>query len=203
MDRSPRNSVSPSSATVTPRRPAVRCSRARRPGADRGTDHARAARPGPPARASRPAGDDGRGRTVARRAVAVRGGQHRGARRGARRGSGSAAPRRRAWSGRRVEAIIDIGFDADSPGFQCEALVRDANGRPVQGIHPRRQAVPVDAVERLRRADRRGGVEPDVPAVPAVAARLAGHRRRQGSCTGSTAPTSWSSTPRPRRCCTT
>jgi alpha-mannosidase len=49
------------------------------------------------------------------------------------------------WSGRRVEAIVDIGFDADSPGFQCEALVRDGNGRPVQGIHPRRQAVPVDA----------------------------------------------------------
>lgn len=49
-----------------------------------------------------------------------------------------------AWAGRRVEAIIDIGFDADSPGFQCEALVRDALGRPVQGVHPRRQAVPVD-----------------------------------------------------------
>ena len=49
-----------------------------------------------------------------------------------------------AWAGRRVEAIIDVGFDADSPGFQCEALVRDADGRPVQGVHPRRQAVPVE-----------------------------------------------------------
>ena len=48
-----------------------------------------------------------------------------------------------AWAGRRVEALLDLGFRADSPGFQCEGLVRDAKGRPVQGIHPRRQAVPV------------------------------------------------------------
>jgi alpha-mannosidase len=48
-----------------------------------------------------------------------------------------------AWSGRRVEALLDLGFEADSPGFQCEGLVRDAKGRPVQGIHPRRQAVAV------------------------------------------------------------
>jgi alpha-mannosidase len=47
------------------------------------------------------------------------------------------------WSGQRVEALIDLGFRADSPGFQCEGLVRDAKGRPVQGIHPRRQAVAV------------------------------------------------------------
>jgi alpha-mannosidase len=48
-----------------------------------------------------------------------------------------------SWSGRRVEALLDLGFRADSPGFQCEGLVRDAKGRPVQGVHPRRQAVPV------------------------------------------------------------
>jgi len=50
-----------------------------------------------------------------------------------------------SWSGARVEAIIDLGFEADSPGFQCEGLVRDADGQPVQGIHPRRMAVPVAA----------------------------------------------------------
>src|SRR5215216_3702354 len=48
-----------------------------------------------------------------------------------------------SWSGRRVEALIDLGFTAEPPGFQCEGLVRDAKGRPVQGIHPRRQAVPL------------------------------------------------------------
>ena len=50
---------------------------------------------------------------------------------------------RRRGPGRRVEALIDLGFRADSPGFQCEGLVRDAKGVPVQGIHPRRQAVAV------------------------------------------------------------
>ncbi len=47
------------------------------------------------------------------------------------------------FCGRRVEALIDLGFGADSPGFQCEGLVRDGTGRPVQGIHPRRQAITV------------------------------------------------------------
>ncbi|MFP5488365.1 MAG: alpha-mannosidase, partial [Acidimicrobiia bacterium] len=42
------------------------------------------------------------------------------------------------WSGRRVEAVIDLGFHRDAAGFQCEGLVVDDAGRPVQGIHPRR-----------------------------------------------------------------
>ncbi|MDQ3391304.1 MAG: glycosyl hydrolase-related protein [Actinomycetota bacterium] len=50
-----------------------------------------------------------------------------------------------AWRGRRVEAIIDLGFEVDAPGFQCEGLVIDANGRAVQGVHPRRQAVRLDS----------------------------------------------------------
>jgi alpha-mannosidase len=49
------------------------------------------------------------------------------------------------WSAQRVEAMIDLGFAADSPGFQCEGLVRGPHGEPVQGIHPRRTAVPVGA----------------------------------------------------------
>ena len=47
------------------------------------------------------------------------------------------------WASRRIEAIIDLGFSADSPGFQCEGLVRGPQGEPLQGIHPRRTAVPV------------------------------------------------------------
>jgi alpha-mannosidase len=50
-----------------------------------------------------------------------------------------------AWASQRVEAIIDLGFAADSPGFQCEGLVRGPHGEPLQGIHPRRTAVPVAA----------------------------------------------------------
>jgi len=52
------------------------------------------------------------------------------------------------WSGRRVEALIDPGFDRAPAGFQCEALVVEAGAggvwRPVQGIHPRRTAVRLD-----------------------------------------------------------
>lgn len=50
-----------------------------------------------------------------------------------------------AWAGRRVEAIIDLGFRGDAAGFQCEGLVVDEHGRPVQGIHPRRTHLRVDA----------------------------------------------------------
>lgn len=50
------------------------------------------------------------------------------------------------WVGGRVEAVIDLGFRGDAAGFQCEGLVVDAGGRPVQGIHPRRTHHRVDAV---------------------------------------------------------
>jgi alpha-mannosidase len=52
-----------------------------------------------------------------------------------------------AWRGRRIEALIDLGFGPRrlGDGFQAEGLVYDADGAPVQGIHPRRAAVPVAA----------------------------------------------------------
>jgi alpha-mannosidase len=54
------------------------------------------------------------------------------------------------WVGRRVEAVIDLGFHQRAAGFQCEGLVVDlhADGsfRPLQGIHPRRTNYTVDAV---------------------------------------------------------
>ena len=49
------------------------------------------------------------------------------------------------WSGRRVEAAIDLGFHPDAAGFQCEGLVVEGPGRPVQGIHPRRTKLGVAA----------------------------------------------------------
>ncbi len=50
------------------------------------------------------------------------------------------------WRGGRVEALVDLGFHPDAAGFQCEGLVVDVERgqRPVQGIHPRRMAVPID-----------------------------------------------------------
>ncbi|MGR6917064.1 alpha-mannosidase [[Actinomadura] parvosata] len=59
-----------------------------------------------------------------------------------------------AWSGRIVEAILDIGFDADRPGFQCEGLVYRPDGTPVKGLNPRNQwvrvAEPAEGGERVR-----------------------------------------------------
>ena len=85
------------------------------------------------------------------------------------------------WGGRRVEALLDLGFRMDAPGFQCEGLVRDEKGRPVQGIHPRRQAVPVGRHTRAGRARRRGRRQPGLPAVPTVGVGLAGDRWHQAA----------------------
>ncbi|MFI7004412.1 alpha-mannosidase [Nocardia sp. NPDC050175] len=49
------------------------------------------------------------------------------------------------WAGKTVEAIIDIGFDPNMTGFQCEGLVYRPDGSPVKGLHPRSQWVRVAA----------------------------------------------------------
>ena len=55
------------------------------------------------------------------------------------------------WVGSSLEAVIDLGFHPDSAGFQSEGLVwepgPDGNGLPVQGIHPRRTALPLPTAE--------------------------------------------------------
>ncbi|WP_069817265.1 alpha-mannosidase [Streptomyces sp. TP-A0874] len=43
----------------------------------------------------------------------------------------------REWAGRTVEAVLDLGFDRNLPGFQCEGLVYRPDGRAVKGLHPR------------------------------------------------------------------
>ncbi|EST35205.1 alpha-mannosidase [Streptomyces roseochromogenus] len=47
------------------------------------------------------------------------------------------------WAGRRVEAVIDLGFVGDWPGSQAEALVHDADGTPLKAVNPLNQYVPV------------------------------------------------------------
>ncbi|MFJ4918808.1 alpha-mannosidase [Streptomyces sp. NPDC088725] len=49
------------------------------------------------------------------------------------------------WAGRTVEAILDIGFNEATPGFQCEGLVYRPDGSPVKGLNPRNQWVRVGA----------------------------------------------------------
>ncbi|MFF3348218.1 alpha-mannosidase [Streptomyces sp. NPDC002779] len=59
-----------------------------------------------------------------------------------------------AWAGRTVEALLDLGFDENIPGFQCEGLVYRPDGSPVKGLNPRNQWVrigaPVEGGEEVR-----------------------------------------------------
>ncbi|MCX5166879.1 glycosyl hydrolase-related protein [Streptomyces antibioticus] len=50
-----------------------------------------------------------------------------------------------SWAGRTVEAVLDLGFDENMPGFQCEGLVYRPDGTPVKGLNPRNQWVRVGA----------------------------------------------------------
>lgn len=52
------------------------------------------------------------------------------------------------WAGRRVEVVIDLGFDTSMTGFQCEALAYRADGTPVKSINPRNQWLPVAAAAK-------------------------------------------------------
>lgn len=47
------------------------------------------------------------------------------------------------WHGKRVEAVIDLGFTKAQAGFQAEALAHDLQGRPIKGIAPRNDHVPL------------------------------------------------------------
>ncbi|KIF72846.1 alpha-mannosidase [Streptomyces sp. 150FB] len=49
------------------------------------------------------------------------------------------------WAGRTVEALLDLGFDENMPGFQCEGLIYRPDGTPVKGLNPRNQWVRVGA----------------------------------------------------------
>ena len=53
------------------------------------------------------------------------------------------------WRGRHVEALVDLGFDGNMPGFQCEALVYRPDGSPVKSINPRNQWIPVGDAETV------------------------------------------------------
>ncbi|HMR49122.1 MAG TPA: glycoside hydrolase family 38 C-terminal domain-containing protein [Arachnia sp.] len=50
-----------------------------------------------------------------------------------------------AWAGRRVEARVDLGFDVNMTGFQCEALAYRPDGTPIKSLNPRNQWLPIAA----------------------------------------------------------
>ncbi|MFJ4223194.1 alpha-mannosidase [Microbacterium sp. NPDC089695] len=47
------------------------------------------------------------------------------------------------WAGRRVEAVIDLGFDERMPGFQAEALAYRPDGTPIKSINPRNRWIAI------------------------------------------------------------
>lgn len=47
-------------------------------------------------------------------------------------------------AGRRVELVVDLGWEDHSPGFQAEGLVYRPDGSVVKGLNPRNVWVPVD-----------------------------------------------------------
>ncbi len=49
------------------------------------------------------------------------------------------------WEGLEYEGVVDLGFDADTPGFQCEALVYRPDVTPVKALNPRNQWIPIEA----------------------------------------------------------
>ncbi|GAB2608172.1 glycoside hydrolase family 38 C-terminal domain-containing protein [Streptomyces capparidis] len=49
----------------------------------------------------------------------------------------------RPWAGRAVEAVVDVGFGTEQPGFSAEGLVYRADGSVVKGLHPRNRWVRV------------------------------------------------------------
>ncbi|GHC88833.1 alpha-mannosidase [Streptomyces flavofungini] len=57
------------------------------------------------------------------------------------------------WAGKTVEAVLDLGFDENMPGFQCEGLVYRPDGTPVKGLNPRNQwvrvATPAEGGEKV------------------------------------------------------
>ena len=48
-----------------------------------------------------------------------------------------------AWAGRRVEAVVDLGFGRHQPGFSAEALALTPDGAPIKGLNPRNDWLPV------------------------------------------------------------
>jgi alpha-mannosidase len=54
------------------------------------------------------------------------------------------------WAGSQVEAVIDLGFADNNPGFSAEGLIYLPDGSAVRGLHPRQHTV---RLERLAPAD--------------------------------------------------
>jgi alpha-mannosidase len=52
------------------------------------------------------------------------------------------------WAGREVQAVVDLGFAVDRPGFSAEALAMSPDGTPLKALNPRNTWLPVAAPAR-------------------------------------------------------
>src|SRR6476619_223390 len=52
------------------------------------------------------------------------------------------------WAGLEVEAVIDLGFACDRPGFSAEALAMRPDGTPIKALNPMSTWLPVAAAAR-------------------------------------------------------
>ena len=52
------------------------------------------------------------------------------------------------WAGQEVEAVVDLGFAQDRPGFSAEALAMRPDGSPVKALNPLSTWLPVAASAR-------------------------------------------------------
>ncbi|HXW79971.1 MAG TPA: glycoside hydrolase family 38 C-terminal domain-containing protein, partial [Acidimicrobiales bacterium] len=52
------------------------------------------------------------------------------------------------WKDARVEAVVDLGFNDRSPGFQAEGLAFTGEGVPLKGISPRNDWITIDAAAK-------------------------------------------------------
>ena len=52
------------------------------------------------------------------------------------------------WAGLEVEAVVDLGFACDRPGFSAEALAMRPDGTPIKALNPMSTWLPVAAAAR-------------------------------------------------------
>ena len=52
------------------------------------------------------------------------------------------------WTGLEVEAVVDLGFACDRPGFSAEALAMRPDGTPIKALNPMSTWLPVSASAR-------------------------------------------------------
>jgi alpha-mannosidase len=52
------------------------------------------------------------------------------------------------WAGLEVEAVVDLGFACDRPGFSAEALAMHPDGIPIKALNPMSTWLPVAAAAR-------------------------------------------------------